>query len=116
MILTLEGTSDTTTLFFRTHELKYRGFHLYFSPGMWFSNFYGFYNSIYRDWHSQYLVVTSLDGSPWKIANISLYRVPATEKLSHKLHKLTGWQNSLLHDLLKDYDKSHIMMKPPNRE
>lgn len=63
MILTLEGVKDTAKLFFKTHELKHRGFHMYFSSVKWFANFYGRYESLDRKWHAQYLVVLPPPGS-----------------------------------------------------
>lgn len=49
MAATLDGVKDPATLFHRSHELKHRGHHLYFSPIGWFHRFYGHYESLDRE-------------------------------------------------------------------
>lgn len=46
MIFSLEGVEDTATFFYRSHELKHRGYYLYFSPLILFASFYGHYDSL----------------------------------------------------------------------
>lgn len=100
------------TLFYRTHELKYRGFHLYFSPLVWFATFYGQYESMDGGWHTQYLVVTPPPNGSWEIANIPLFILPAQDKPSHRLPELKDWEDTILHDLCLEYPDDHTMLRP----
>lgn len=109
---TLDVVEDAALLFHRSHELKHNCYHLYFSPLTWFSGFYGLYESLDRDWHRQYLVVTSHSPNSWGILDIPLLGLPWTDKPSYKLLELETWEENVLHDLLVEYPKDHEMMMP----
>lgn len=113
IIASLEGVKDTTFFFFRTHELKHRDSHLYFSPNVRFANIYGKYESIDKDWHKCYLTVSPPPGVPWNIPDINLYRNPSKEKTSRPLPScLSSWEEEIMSILLSEYPPDHTMLRP----
>lgn len=112
MIFSLEGVEDTATFFYRSHELKHRGYYLYFSPLIWFASFYGHYDSLDSGWHPQYLVASPPPGRSWDIANISILALLSRDKPSYTFPKLSTEEDNVLSDLRIDYPEDHTMLRP----